>query len=156
MSKPEWDESETAASNARVILPWLANQYFEQGRKLLAKKHNAASLHRFRLKTKRLRYTLELFREVCGPSLERWLELLRPLQTALGEINDCASTLKLVDTRLHRDRKKLRPFLEKRSAKRAAEFEEYWRTTFDAPGRHKAWVDYLSRSPRPSRREASS
>ena len=146
MSKPAWDEAATAASNAHRLLPWLANQYFEQGRKLLSKKHSAAGLHRFRLKTKRLRYTLELFREVYGPSFERWLDLLRPLQTALGDINDCAATLKLIDTRLHRDRKKLRSFLEKRSAKKTAEFEEYWRTTFDAPGQHKAWVDYLSKA----------
>ena len=152
MSKPEWDETATAASNARRILPWLVTRYFEEGRNLLAKKHGAGGLHRFRLRTKRLRYTLELFREMYGPSLDRWLEVLRPVQTALGEINDCASTIELLDRRLHRDRKKLRAFLEKRSAKKTAAFEEYWRTTFDAPGRDNAWIDYLSRSPRRSQR----
>ncbi len=155
MSKPEWDNAATAASNAQRILPWLLNRYVEQGRKLLTKKQNAAGLHRFRLKTKRLRYTLELFREVYGSSLERWLELLRPLQAALGDINDCDATLKFVEMHLHGDRKKLRPFLEKRAAKKIAEFEEYWRTTFDAPGQHKAWVDYLSRSPRRRARQAT-
>ncbi len=156
MSKPEWEEAASAATNARRILPWLANQYWEQGRKVLAKKHNAASLHRFRLKTKRFRYTLELFHDVYGPSLERWLELLRPLQTALGDLNDCAATKKYVEAHLPRDRKKLRPFLEERSARKTAEFENYWRTTFDAPGQHKAWMDYLSRSPRRSKPRTSS
>lgn len=156
MAKPEWDEAATAPGNAHRILPVLANEYFEQGRKLLTKKHSAGKMHRFRLKTKRFRYTLELFREVYGPSLERRLELLRPLQTALGAINDCAATMKLVDKRLHRDRKKLRTFLEKRSAKKTAEFDEYWRTTFDAPGAEKAWTNYLSRSPRRPKREALS
>ncbi len=155
MPKPQWDETATAASNAHRILPLLASRYFEDGRKLLATKRRGGSLHRFRLKTKRFRYTLELFRDVYGHALERRLDLLRPLQTALGDINDCAATLKLVDKRLHRERKRLRMFLEKRSAKKAAEFEEYWRTTFDAPGEDMAWVNYLARSARRSKRNVS-
>lgn len=156
MSKPEWDESATVTSNVVRIMPSLVNQYFEQGRKLLAKKHSAGNLHRFLVKTERIRYTLELFREIYGPSLERWVELLKPVHTALEDIDDCAAAIKLLDRSLHRDRKKVRTFLEKLSAKKIAAFEDYWRTTFDASGRDNAWVDYLSRPARQVKQQGSS
>ena len=99
MHKPKWDGTVTAAENARTMLPVLVESYFDSGRKLIARKHNAEKLHRFRLKTKQFRYTLEMFREVYGPNLESRLELLRPVQSALGDINDCAATLDLLDAR---------------------------------------------------------
>ena len=45
-------------------------------------------LHGFRLETKRFRYTLELFRPLYGPNLDRYLKALRELQGALGKVSD--------------------------------------------------------------------
>lgn len=145
MPKPQWSEAESVADNARVVLPPLAESYFDHGRKLLAHKRTSGKLHRFRLKTKKFRYTLELFRDVYGPSLKRRLELLRPIQSALGDINDCAATLELLDRCLHKSEKPLKRYFHERAEKKTAEFEEYWRNTFDAPGQSEAWVNYLTR-----------
>jgi CHAD domain-containing protein len=61
-----WDERVDAAANARRELPRLAADYFARARKLLAEDPPPAKLHALRLDTKRLRYTLELFRAVAG------------------------------------------------------------------------------------------
>ncbi|MGI8992010.1 MAG: CHAD domain-containing protein [Bryobacteraceae bacterium] len=151
--RAEWNVEKTAEANARVFLPALAEEYFEAGRKLLRKKSTHRALHRFRLKTKRFRYTLELFRDVYGASLERRLELLRPIQSALGDINDCAATIELLEKKPGKERKAIQSFLEKRAAKKTAEFERLWRNTFDAPGQSKAWVDLLARR-HPARKRA--
>ncbi len=140
-----WNATETAAVNAHLALPVLAEQYFESGRKLLRKKSTNRSLHRFRLKTKQFRYTLELFRDAYGASLERRLDLLRPLQSALGDINDCAATMDLLKNRPGKEWNVVKSFLEKRAAKKTAEFERLWWNNFDAPGESKAWVDMLAR-----------
>lgn len=46
------------------------------------------SLHRIRLDIKRLRYSIEIFRPVLADRAAETLDLLREVQTALGEIND--------------------------------------------------------------------
>ncbi|MDQ6706700.1 MAG: CHAD domain-containing protein, partial [Acidobacteriota bacterium] len=153
-----WNAAETAAVNARLVLPALAEKYFEAGRKLLLKESSHRALHRFRLKTKQFRYTLELFRDVYGASLERRLESLRPIQSALGDLNDCAAAIELLKDKLGNNRNDaawthVKAFLEKRAAKKTAEFERLWRNTFDAPGQSKAWVDLLAR-PQPTRKRS--
>lgn len=142
----KWNAAETEAVNARVGLPVLAEEYFKAGRRLLRKKSTNRALHRFRLKTKQFRYTLELFRDVYGASLERRLDSLKPLQSALGDLNDCAATIELLEKRLGKDRKAVQSFLEKRAAQKTAEFGRLWRDTFDAPGQSEAWVDLLARA----------
>ncbi|MCU1259109.1 MAG: hypothetical protein JWO80_1994 [Bryobacterales bacterium] len=135
----EWSENAGALDNARAQLPMLAGDYFRAGRKLLGGKHSAKTMHKLRLRTKHFRYTLELFREVYGKSLEKRLELLKPLQDALGDLNDCATTLDLLGDHAPR----VRSYLKKRSKEKIAKFEDYWRGTFDAPGQSEAWADYL-------------
>src|SRR5580698_2381850 len=78
----------TAADNARLVLPKMARKYFNAGRKAIEGKRPPDELHGFRLKTKQFRYTLELFRPVYGPNLDRYLKALRELQGALGKVSD--------------------------------------------------------------------
>ncbi len=79
----------SAAENARVVLPKMARKYFEAGRKAIQGKRPPDELHGFRLETKRFRYTLELFRRLCGPTtMDRYLKALRELQGALGKVSD--------------------------------------------------------------------
>ena len=66
-----WDDSSTASANARAKLPAMLQAYFEEGRKLTGAEFTNARMHRFRLETKGLRYTLELFRACYGPGLGR-------------------------------------------------------------------------------------
>jgi CHAD domain-containing protein len=117
---------------------------------LFAAERSASAFHKFRLKTKRFRYTLELFEPCYGPGLEERLKLLRHIQDLLGEINDCATTQKLVGAQPDRFWK----FLERRMALRARALRMWWRQTFDGPGQESRWTNYLARFARKPRRHA--
>src|SRR5213594_2000685 len=93
---PVWDTNKSAPENAARKLPKLAGRYFKAGRKLLKGRASVEILHRFRLETKRFRYTLELFRPCYGPGLDQRLALLRKVQDLLGEINDCVTAKSLI------------------------------------------------------------
>src|SRR6516164_8418335 len=92
----EWDPLLGPAANARRHLPPLAGAYFAEARTLLAQAEEPAKLHRLRLISKRLRYTLELFRPCYGPGLEERLESLKRLQDFLGDINDAVTSAHLI------------------------------------------------------------
>src|ERR1700693_360897 len=81
----KWNERAGAAGNARSTLPKVVGAYFARVREFLRGDPSPAELHAVRLETKRLRYTLELFRPVYGPGLETRLAALRRLQTKVGE-----------------------------------------------------------------------
>ena len=144
-----WNDAAGAAANARAHLPALVSEYFQTGRKLQEKAPSPADLHAFRLRTKRLRYTLELFRPCYGPGLEQRLEALRHIQTFLGDINDCAATLRLVDKLLPEgalQRRQVERALAARSGRLIAAFRRSWRAQFDAAGREAWWTGYLGQT----------
>jgi CHAD domain-containing protein len=137
-----------ATVSARRKLLSQVRSYFETGRKFVGVKASEKELHRLRIKTKRLRYTLELFRRRYGPRLERYLETLRRIQQHLGAINDCAVTAQLVDRALPRRSaagRKLDEFLSRQIKLEKMRLHRYWRTHFDSPGEERRWIQYLSR-----------
>jgi CHAD domain-containing protein len=152
--KIRWDASKTVAENASEKLPELARGFFAGG-EVAARIGSFEALHRFRLLTKRFRYTLELFRPCYGPGLELRIEALRTLQQDLGEINDCATTQDLV-----KKRDDLRPAqrdwlvgnLKMLAAARVAKFRTYWQEEFGRPGRERWWTNYLARFASPRRK----
>jgi CHAD domain-containing protein len=146
--QPSWDSARSAEENASRKLPPLAREYFRAGRELFAIKPTVGAFHKFRLETKRFRYTLELFRPCYGPGLEARLKLLRKIQDLLGEINDCATTQKLLGA--HPDR--ISNFLERRMALKARALRMWWRQTFDGAGHEIWWTNYLARFARKPRR----
>ena len=144
----QWDLAATAGENARAQLPSLAGGYFKAGREALEAARSPAELHAFRLRTKRLRYTLELFRGSYGPSLEQRIDSLKEVQTVLGDINDCAVALRVAKKLLASHSahyRKVERFLNARVTRLAAGFRKHWREEFDAPGREDWWVGYLAR-----------
>jgi len=144
----KWDEVASAGENARAQLPAVAGRYFRDGRKLMKGSPSAEELHAFRLKTKRLRYTLELFRPCYSSTLEQRLEALKYIQTVLGEINDCAAAGRLATASLPAKSAhlaKVERFLNARATRLTAEFRQHWQEKFDAPGREDWWVSYLAR-----------
>ena len=151
-----WDERAGAAVNARRELPQLAASYFARVRALLADDPSAPKLHRLRLLTKRLRYTLELFRPCYGPGLDTRLAALRRIQQSLGEVNDSAAAGRLVSKSMSAaspQRARILHFLEERAAAKAEEFRKDWSEVFDAPGQERWWTTYLARHARtPGRR----
>ncbi len=142
--KIEWDERASAARNARRHLPELMSWYFALGRDLLARNASPQELHLLRLATKRLRYTLDLFREVYGPALEERMGELRHLQQLLGELNDTVAAGPLLTQAVAgRLRPGIAKFLERRLNLKLQEFGSYWSETFDAPGRETEWIRFL-------------
>ena len=128
----------SAGANARTLLPKLAKQYFEAGRKAFHDKTPSEDLHRFRIATKRFRYTLELFQPVYGPGLERFLRELRELQTMLGAVSDYQSIGALVASD-----KALQSRLQEALKRKRNELRQQWRA-FDTDGQLKRWKTYLS------------
>jgi len=151
-----WEERAGAAVNARRELPQLAASYFAQVRTLLADDPSAPKLHRLRLLTKRLRYTLELFRPCYGPGLETRLAALHRIQQSLGEVNDSAAAGRLVSKSMSAaspQRARILHFLDERATAKAGEFRKDWSEVFDAPGQERWWTTYLARHARtPGRR----
>jgi CHAD domain-containing protein len=128
----------TASENARAVLPKMARQYFEAGREAIEGKKPPDKLHGFRLKTKRFRYTLELFRPLYGPNLDRYLKSLRELQGALGKVSDYQAIQRVLssDGELKRQ-------IDQALKLRVRELRKSWRT-FDSEGQLKRWRNYLA------------
>jgi CHAD domain-containing protein len=139
-----WKASETAESNARRVLPRIMREYFKAGRKLV---HGSSpgAMHRFRLKTKRLRYTLEAFIPVLGAGLQPRLQTLRLIQNTLGDLNDCEVLLAEMGKRLPRN---IRTAVVERAEEKRKEFLHYWRGQFDAADEDTKWEKFLTRSVR--------
>jgi CHAD domain-containing protein len=141
-----WNPRIGAAPNARRELPVLVRAYFAQVRELLAADPPPAELHAIRLASKRLRYTLELFRPCYGPGLKLRLVTLQRLQLVLGDVNDCAAAERLLESVLPPSpaRSRVARFLRDRASSKAIELRKEWREVFDAPGREQWWIEYLA------------
>jgi CHAD domain-containing protein len=152
----KWDERAGAPANARRELPQLTARYFAQVRALLAEDPSPTRLHRARLLTKRLRYTLELFRPCYGPGLDTRLAAMRRIQQSLGEVNDSAAAGRLLSKAMSAaspQRTRILNFMEERAVVKAREFGKDWAEVFDAPGQELWWTTYLARHARtPGRR----
>lgn len=102
---------QSAAEAAQALLPKMARKYFEAGRDAVSEKRPPDELHQFRLRTKRFRYTLELFRPVYGVRLDPYLESLRTIQGALGKVSDYEAIRRVLgrdhslDARIHAELK---------------------------------------------------
>jgi len=147
----QWDEKAGAPQNARRELPPLVAAYFAQGRETLRNRPMSSELHVLRLFTKRLRYTLELFRPCYGPGLRERLAALRGIQQCLGEINDCATVAALLaesSSKSSPQWRRITHFLEQRRQILIEQFRHEWTDVFDAPGKERWWTSYLLRSRR--------
>src|SRR5436309_846910 len=124
----KWNERAGAAANARRHLPMLVRDFFVRVRQLLAADPPPAELHVVRLASKRLRYTLELFRPCYGPGLKTRLAALQDLQQILGDVNDCVAAERLV-ARLNPEspsRSRAQEFLRRRGSAKAANLQKKW------------------------------
>lgn len=151
MTKIDWDEKADAIENARVLLPAVVTDYFSLGRELLASDPEPAELHALRLASKKLRYTLELFRPIYGPGLKMRIEALKAVQQILGEINDTVAAERTIESVLvgpTAESRRAAQFFRKRGGAKAQEFRNHWTTVFDAPGQERWWNDYLARQAR--------
>jgi len=128
--------AQSVAANAREVLPKMARKYFQAGREAL--KRSPDDLHAFRLHTKRFRYTLEFFRPVYGPQLDRYLKALRELQGALGKVSDYQAIRRAVQ-----DDRQLQAQIALALKKKVKDLRHEWRV-FDSAGELKRWRTYLA------------
>ncbi len=145
-SRTPWDERKSAAVNARRQLPRMMSEYFAEVREALADKRSPAALHQVRLASKKVRYTLELFRPCYGAAgFDARLKALKDVQTSLGDVNDAVATWRLLAKVMpHSPRRQaLREYLKKRAAEKAEEFRAHWTEKFDAAGQERWWTDFL-------------
>jgi hypothetical protein len=146
LSGTKWNSRLTAASNARRQLPRMMSEYFAEVRDALTKKASPAHLHRIRLASKKIRYTLELFRSCYdAAAFDARLKALKDVQTYLGDVNDAVATARMLSTAMPHPpgRHALRAFLKKRAAKKAEELRTHWTESFDAPGQERGWTEFL-------------
>lgn len=147
-AKSTWDLTRTSSENAALVLPRLTRKFFSRGRKLIQVKTPDKKLHDFRLRAKRFRYTLELFKPCYGPTLDKHITAIRRLQDHLGTMNDCAATLALLKTPGLGEQegvRQLRDALKRRISNERAGLFAYWQSHFAGEGVEKRWMGYLER-----------
>jgi CHAD domain-containing protein len=129
------------AQTARQMLPGMAQDFFERGDEAASVKAPLRELHRFRLASKKFRYTLELFTALGGAALNPKLEAIRGVQTLLGDINDFETVREMLAQ--YEGAETVVAWLKKRQRKRLAEFREYWAATFAPPAERQNWIGFL-------------
>jgi len=145
-----WAAGADVALNARTRLPKLVSAYFAEGRKLLDGDPAPAELHALRLASKRLRYTLELFRSCYGRGFNARMDALKAIQQMLGDINDTVAAQRTIEAAAGArtpEMARVTRLLRGRGRAKAAEFGKHWREVFDAPGRERWWIDYVGHKP---------
>jgi CHAD domain-containing protein len=95
--RPKAGPDQTIAGSARKTLVPLTRQFFKAAEAAGQSHSTVDEMHRFRLLAKRLRYSLEIFGPAAGRGWQRRVDEIRALQEHLGAINDCASTLDLLN-----------------------------------------------------------
>jgi CHAD domain-containing protein len=87
------------AMNARRILAVRMAEYYSYA-PIVHVEEAVEPLHDLRIAAKRLRYTLELFRDVFGKGGERNVERVKAIQEELGEVHDHDVRIALIDEEL--------------------------------------------------------
>ena len=112
---------------ARTRLPSLVQRFFDAGESA-ASHHSGEKLHEFRIRAKKLRYTLELFVPVLGPAVEERIAGIKSVQTVLGEMNDYRSVLTMATA--SGCSRKLAASLKRSERRKIRQFRQLWADTF--------------------------
>lgn len=128
------------AQFAAAHLPDLAGEFIEAGTSLADHPKSRKRLHSFRLASKRFRYSLEPFAEFYGPELEQRIDAVRKIQTALGDLQDCVATRRML-RELGMPKSDLEP-LKDQEKKRLKKFRNLWPKLF-AEGAGAEWQQFL-------------
>jgi len=131
-------QSANAREIARGILPVMTDDLFLAGGAAAQAGSTHHQMHRFRLMTKRVRYTLEAFDPVYGTATAEIMESLKGLQEKLGAINDCAATLVMVARN-----RGASGAVSRLARERELEFRTYWKRHF-GPKVEGQWKAILS------------
>jgi CHAD domain-containing protein len=67
----------------------MATKFLALGKQAASPETSAQEVHRFRIASKKFRYTLELVEPFYGAGLIPWLDRVKAIQSILGDANDC-------------------------------------------------------------------
>lgn len=127
---------------AMQMLPPIAGKHFKRGEKAARVKTSPHELHRFRIATKKFRYTLDLFAPLYGDSVASLTDGLKNIQTLLGDINDYETVNRMISQVTPPDPPPdgaasliaagIVATIEKMQREKAEEFRVQWGQTFTA------------------------
>jgi CHAD domain-containing protein len=83
-------------SAAQHVVREMATEFLMLGKKAASPATSARELHRFRIASKKFRYTLELVEPFYGARLAPWLDRVKAVQSILGDANDCETVRRMV------------------------------------------------------------
>jgi CHAD domain-containing protein len=127
-------------------LPRLARKFLAHGEEAAQPKTSAEVLHAFRIEGKKVRYTLELLAPVYGAPVQEWLDRLKPIQSALGDVHD-SRMARAVAARFDAA-PEVDDWLRARQRKKAREFRRLWEETFGTSSDNRRLVAALRHTPR--------
>jgi CHAD domain-containing protein len=137
--------------NGHIVSPGrqltkLTRKFLVHGEEAAQPKTSADALHAFRIEGKKLRYTLELLSPVSGAAAQEWLEKLKPLQSALGDVHDAEMARAIAD-RLDAT-SEVASWLKKRQRKKTRDFRRQWAENFGDSAENRRLVAGLRHTPR--------
>ena len=128
------------------IFSKLVRRYFRRGGKLVRRQAGPEELHRFRIKTKRLRYVIELY-SGRGPAVQAVLRELRAIQGLLGNMQDQSMIIayferRLMDVRTPQRQTEYMRVLHRARMRQAHFRESFFRrwTRLENTGVEKRWL----------------
>ena len=144
MNKKLWKPDLDVNANLRRSLPKITRAYFKTGDHAFAKTRDWAEIHKFRIATKRFRYTLELFSSHYGPGFKDRIEELKHLQDFLGSANDCIVTAGLLET--VDGTESLQTELNEKAGAKLKRARAWWRANMGTEAAQQRWISYFQRS----------
>jgi CHAD domain-containing protein len=126
---------------AYQLLSGLVPRYWQAGEKAAAAHSSFSALHGFRLATKHLRYTMDLFAPAFGRGVSSRLALLKRVQTHLGEMNDISVTRKM---KLISRVPALDEWLAGKQHAERKKFQEAWALEYQRSRAGATWVRYFT------------
>jgi hypothetical protein len=93
------DPKASLGENARAILKARIAEYYHYT-PIVHDEQSGVLLHELRIAAKRLRYTLEMFRNVFGDEGARQIERVKAIQEVLGELHDCDVRIEIIEEEL--------------------------------------------------------
>jgi CHAD domain-containing protein len=137
-------DASLAADSAASLLPAMLKDYVRRGARVARRSASPRQVHRFRIATKEIRYTLDIFASLYGNVVGDLAEKLKKLQTDLGAVHDCTATGDLVeDAKSSGGRKEILRELEKRRRKKTDRFLQDYRREFENKDTVREWKKAL-------------
>jgi CHAD domain-containing protein len=122
----------------------MLKDYVRRGARVARRSASPRQVHRFRIATKEIRYTLDIFASLYGDVVGDLAEKLKKLQTELGAVHDCTATSSLIeDAKSSGGRREILRELEKRRRKKTDRFLQDYRREFENKDTVREWKKAL-------------